>query len=173
VGLGLPWSSSRLGLLRSGTTKSLQAGAANASTAAVMAVGRTRMKRGLCMMVVLTGRGLKNDFRAEPVAAARREGGDVDVPGDVLIAEVADFGIEPGVLRVRPQVAAAEAQRRAMPGAPELGQHVRRELVRQRHFAELQEAAVLHVHLGLVREVREPLLADRQRAPRLGIRVVR
>src|SRR5688500_3574967 len=90
---------------------------------------------GSCLVVVM----LEPQAYREPKTAARWERSDVDVPRDLLITEIAHFGIHPGVVGEGQEVAAAQAQLRRSHSSAESRNHRRRNVQRKRYLAELHE----------------------------------
>src|SRR5687767_12402488 len=75
----------------------------------------------------------------EEEAAVRRERCHVDVPHDRLVAEVADFRIEPAIGGDTEQIATAQTEPRLACARTEQAPGERlREVIRERHLAELE-----------------------------------
>src|SRR3712207_4482024 len=123
VGVGLVWRSSRLGLLKSGTVRSRQPPTASTATS-------SGIQRILFIARILIGHGMSEAYLYfEPEGAAGREGGDINIPCDVLVSEVAHFGIESGVIGEREQVAPGDAEPRILRRAPQAGDQAAWQLV--------------------------------------------
>src|SRR5688572_32364316 len=82
----------------------------------------------------------------EEEAARGRERSDVDVPGERLVAEVADLRIEPAIIALHEQVTAAEREAGRAKLTAERALHERLgDPVAERHLAQLHERPVLDV----------------------------
>src|SRR5688500_2380453 len=101
---------------------------------------------GRCLVVGMS----ESQVDREPERPARRERSYIDVSRDRLIPEIADFGIEAGVVGECQQVSPAETQLHGAETATKAGYQPLRNVVGERHFAELREARVLHVDRRLI-----------------------
>src|SRR5262249_2335326 len=104
--------------------------------------------------------GLEPQVDGEPEAAARWERGDVDIPEDCLVPEVADLGIQPGIRRTREQVASAQADAGKV-GTEQPTSCLGGEVITERDLPELEEAGALDVVARHHAESRESSLAHR------------
>src|SRR5690348_1279534 len=116
---------------------------------------------------------LEPHVHGEPEAPARWEGRDIDVPRHWLVSKVAHFRIQTRVRRDGEQIASADAQAAVSSAMPDALEEARRELVRQRDLAELQEAGAFDVVLRDHLEPRQPLLPHGLRASRNRRGVIR